>query len=297
MTVGTSRRSTAAFLAPSVGLITGFILVPIALTVWLSFQSWSTQTPFSAAVPTGLDNYRLLFSGDPVGRDFRQAGVNTLVYAGMSVGLILPLSIAFGTFVHRVSVRGVMLLRSVLFATYIVPTIAVAIVWSKLYSPSEGPFNQILGVVGIAPQPWLSAPSTALEALVVLNVWQQVGYFTVLVVAGLTQIPGDVYEAASIDGARRLALFRRVTLPLLRPTILFVTVIALINAVQVFEPVAAITQGGPAGATNTLTFHIRRVGIERAQGGVGSAMAVMLLLSLVVVVTLVFAVLRQEDEA
>jgi multiple sugar transport system permease protein len=296
MAVGTSRRSTVAFLAPSVGLIGAFILVPIALTIWLSFQSWSTQTAFATAVPTGLDNYRLLLSGDPVGRDFRQAGTNTLTYAVLSVGTILPLAIAFGTFVHRASVRGVVLLRSVLFATYIVPTIAIAIVWSKLYSPSEGPFNQILGVVGVAPRTWLSDPSTALNALVVLNVWQQVGYFTVLVVAGLTQIPGDVYEAAAIDGARGIALFRRITLPLLRPTVLFVSVIALINAVQVFEPVAAITQGGPAGATNVLTFHIRRVGIERAQGGVGSAMAVMLLLALVVTVALVFALLHRQDE-
>jgi ABC-type sugar transport system permease subunit len=174
--------------------------------------------------------------------------------------------------------------------------IAVALVWSKLYSPMDGPINQMLGWVGVPPQPWLSSPDTALYALVVLNVWQQVGYFTVLAVAGLTQIPGTLYEAARVDGANGVQSFFGVTLPLLRRTLLFSAVIAIINAVQVFEPVALITQGGPAGSTNVLTFHIRRVGIERAQGGIGSAMAVTLMLALLVVIAAVFALNRRGEE-
>jgi ABC-type sugar transport system permease subunit len=209
---------------------------------------------------------------------------------------MVPLSLAFGLLIHRVAVRGSNLLRAILFSTYMVPTIAVALIWSKLYSPSEGPVNQALGWVGIDPQPWLSSPDTALRSLVILNVWQQVGYFTVLMVAGLSQIPDVVYEAAALDGASGPRLLLRITLPLLRRTMLFVVVIALINAVQVFEPVAAITTGGPAGSTNTLTYHIRRVGIERTQGGLGSAMAVMLLLALVVSVSFVFAVARRDPE-
>lgn len=295
MSVGRTRAASAALLAPSVGLIGVFILLPIVLTIWLSFNDWSTQTAFTDAQFAGLANYAELFGDGPVGRDFRQATVNTFAYAGMSIALILPLSIAFGLFVYRVSLRSTLVLRTTLFSTYIVPSIAAAIVWAKLYSPTEGPFNQILQWVGIGAQPWLSSPDTALGSLVILNVWQQVGYFTVLVIAGLTQIPGDVYEAAAIDGARGFALFRRITLPLLRNTMLFTVVIALINAIQVFEPVVAITQGGPVGATNVLTFHIRRVGIERAQGGLGSSMAVMLLLALGLTVALIFALFNRKD--
>ena len=209
----------------------------------------------------------------------------------------MPLSLGFGLLIHRVAVRGTGVLRGILFSTYMVPMIAVALVWSKLYSPTEGPLNQALGWFGIPPQPWLSSPDTALRSLVLLNVWQQVGYFTVLVVAGLTQIPDTVYEAAAIDGASGPRLLWRITLPLMRRTMLFIVVIALINAVQVFEPVVAITQGGPVGSTNTLTYHIRRVGIERTQGGLGSAMAVMLLLALVAAVGLVFALLRRDVES
>lgn len=290
------RVATIGFLSPAVALITVFILVPIALTVWLSLHDWSTATPFSDATWNGIDNYKTLFGDGPVGRDFRQALRNTFVYAGLSILLIVPLSVLLGLLIHRTTVRGRTVLRTILFSTYTIPMIAVAIVWSKLYSPSEGPINQAIGWFGIAPQPWLSGTGTALISLVLLNVWQQLGYFTVLVIAGLTQIPASVYEAAALDGAKGVRLLFGVTIPLLRRTLLFIVVIALINAVQVFEPVATITQGGPVGSTNVLTYFIRQVGIERSQGGLASSMAVVLLLALAVVVTLVFALARREDD-
>ncbi|MEP7112364.1 MAG: sugar ABC transporter permease, partial [Ilumatobacteraceae bacterium] len=246
------RAWSAAFLAPSVGLMAVFVFLPIGLTIWLSMTKWSTQTSFTTAKFIGFDNYRDLVGDGPVGRDFRQALRNTFAYAAMSIALILPLSIILGLFIHRVAIRGTSVLRAILFSTYMVPTIAVALVWSKMYSPSEGPLNQVIGWFGFDPQTWLSSPATALRSLVLLNVWQQIGYFTVLVVAGLTQIPDSVYEAAALDGARGFRLFARITLPLLRRTLLFNVVIALINAIQVFEPVSAITQGGPVGSTNVL---------------------------------------------
>ena len=280
-------------LTPAVALIAVFIVVPMVLTFWLSLHEWSTQTGFGSARFVGLRNFADLLGPISVGRDFKRAFLNTAIYTVLSVIIILPLS---GLLVHQTRVAGGNALRTVLFSTYMVPMIAVALVWSKLYSPTEGPINQVLSWVGVGPQPWLSAPHTALASIVILNVWQQIGYFTVLIVAGLTQIPGSLYEAAKIDGANRIQEFFSITLPLLRRTLLFSSVIAVINAVQVFEPVALITQGGPANATNVLTFHIRRVGIERAQGGLGSPMAVMLMLSLIVVIVLIFAMARQKEE-
>ena len=286
----------AVMLGPAATLIGVFILVPMVLTVWLSFHDWSSQTGFGAAEFVGLRNFEDLLGPISVGRDFRRAFVNTAIYTGLSVVIIVPLSVLLGLLVHQRQVKGGQALRTVLFATYMVPMIAVALVFSKLYAPTEGPINQILGWIGIGPQPWLASPSTALYSLVALNVWQQIGYFTVLAVAGLTQIPTSLYEAAHVDGANRIQSFFGVTLPLLRRTLLFSSVVAVINAVQVFEPVALITQGGPAGSTNVLTYHIRRVGIERAQGGLGSAMAVTLMLALVVAVVAIFALNRKGDE-
>lgn len=290
------RASAGIMLAPAVALIGIFVLVPMLLTVWLSFQDWSTQTSFATATFVGLDNFRDAFGPTSIGRDFKGALLNTALYTAMSVALILPLSVAFGLMVYQRAVGGGTALRTVLFSTYMVPMIAVALVWSKLYSPTEGPLNQMLGLIGIGPQPWLSSPRSALVSIVFLNVWQQVGYFTVLAVAGLTQIPGSLYEAAKLEGANAWQQFRAITLPLLRRTLLFSAVIAIINAVQVFEPVALITQGGPVGSTNVLTYHIRRVGIERADGGLGSAMAVTLMLSLIVVICAVFAFLSRRDD-
>jgi ABC-type sugar transport system permease subunit len=288
------RKWAFAMLAPSLGLIALFVLVPMALTVALAFTKWSSQTPFSTASFVGLDNFTEIFGSSSVGRDFKGALVNTALYSALSIALILPLSVLFGMLIHQANLKGADILRTILFATYMVPMIAVALVFSKLYSPSEGPINQMLGWIGIGPQRWLSSPDTALVSVVLLNVWQQVGYFTILIIAGLTQIPQSIYDAARIDGARGVRLFGSITLPLLKRTLLFSGVIGLINAVQVFEPVALITQGGPVGATNVMTYHIRRVGIERAQGGLGSAMSVTLLLALVVTVTAVFALARKE---
>ncbi|MGN6156847.1 MAG: carbohydrate ABC transporter permease [Devosia sp.] len=289
-------QSTVAMLAPATGLIAVFIFVPMLLTIWLSFQSWSTETGFETARFIGVQNFIDIFSGSSIGRDFKSALVNTLIYTVFSVLLILPLSVLLGLLVHQKLAPGGVVLRTVLFSTYMVPMIAVALVFSKLYSPTEGPINQVLGWIGIPPQSWLSSPQTALGSIVILNVWQQVGYFTVLAVAGLTQIPEVLHEAARIDGAGSLRRFRSITLPLLGNTLLFSAVIAIINSVQVFEPVALITQGGPINATNVLTYHIRRVGIERAQGGLGSAMAVTLMLSLVIIITALFAFARPRDE-
>ncbi len=291
-----NTKSTIAMLAPATGLIAVFVLVPMLMTLWLSFQDWSTQTGFETAKFVGVQNFIDLFASNSVGRDFKAALVNTAIYTALSVALILPLSVAFGLLVHQKLAPGGIVLRTVLFSTYMVPMIAVALVFSKLYSPTEGPLNQILGWVGIPPQKWLSAPQTALVSVVILNVWQQVGYFTVLVVAGLTQIPDSLHEAARIDGANAWQRFWSITLPMLGNTLLFSSVIAIINAVQVFEPVALITQGGPVNSTNVLTYHIRRVGIERAQGGLGSAMAVTLMLALIVAIGVLFAFARRAGK-
>ncbi len=292
----TQHRSAAFMLAPATALLGVFIIVPMLLTIGLSFTQWSTQTGFETAKFVGIQNFIDIFANNSVGRDFKAALLNTGVYTLASVIVILPLSVLLGLLVHQTMAPGGVFLRTVLFSTYMVPMIAVALVFSKLYSPTEGPLNQILGWVGIGPQTWLSSPHTALGSIVILNVWQQIGYFTVLAVAGLTQIPDSVYEAAKIDGANPLQRFFTITLPLLGNTLLFSAVIAIINAVQVFEPVALITQGGPVNSTNVLTYHIRRVGIERAQGGVGSAMAVTLMLSLVIVISALFAFSRSREK-
>lgn len=288
----TQRAWAAMLLSPGLGLLLAFVVAPIALTAWISLHEWSMFTPLGDWTWVGLDNYRDLADD----RTFRIAFRNTLLYAGLSLVAIVPLALALGMLLFGGMGRASTALRAIVFVPYMIPTIAVAIIWGYLYSPLYGPLNQILNLLGLPRQAWLGSVDTAMLSLVILNVWQTVGYYTVLVIAGLTQIPTVYYEAARIDGAGPLQRVLHVTLPLLRRTLLFVVVIAIINTVQVFEPVYVLTQGGPANATNVLSFQIYKSAFEFGLAGQASAMAFVLFLVLAGAVVAVMRLLRDPTE-
>jgi multiple sugar transport system permease protein len=282
----------SAFLAPGVGLLSLFVFVPIALTAWISLHEWSMYTPLTQMNFVGLANYQQVVA-DPT---FRQAMLNTFIYATLSIALILPLSVLFGILLYRPPIRGKTVLRSILFATYMVPTVAVAIVWGYLYSPLYGPLDQLLAAIHLPTQPFLGSTSQAMVSLVLLNVWQTLGYYTVLVLAGLTQISPEYYDASAIDGAGVIAQTRYVTVPLLRRTLIFVIVIAAINTLQVFDAIYVLTQGGPVNSTNVLTFDIYQTAFQFGRAGAASAMAVMLLVALLIVIGLFLRLSREAEE-
>lgn len=284
----TQRAWAAVLLSPGLGLILVFVIAPILLTAWISLHEWSMLSPLRDMRFVGLENYQVLFGS----RTFRTALRNTVLYAGLSLLAIVPLALLLGMLLFGGMGRASAALRTVVFLPYMIPTIAVAIIWGYLYSPLYGPLNQILRLVGLPRQAWLGSVDTAMLSLIILNVWQTVGYYTVLVIAGLTQIPRVYYEAAMIDGANPLQRTRFVSLPLLRRTLLFVVVIAVINTVQVFEPVYVLTQGGPAGATNVLSFQVYRTAFEFGLAGQASAMAFVLFLVLAAAVSIVLKLLR-----
>lgn len=278
-------------LSPGIGLLGMFVLLPILLTAWISLHSWSMYTPLSDMTFVGLENYRGLLAD----RTFMRSLTNTLLYSGLSIGLILPLAFLVGQFLYRSAVRGKGALRAVVFLPYMIPTIAVAIIWGYLYAPLYGPLNQILGWFGLPPQAWLGSVNQAMFSLVIFNVWQTLGYYTILVLAGLTQIPTVYYEAAVIDGANGWQQVWRITLPLLRRTLLFVVIIAMINSVQVFDPVYVLTQGGPASATTVLSYQVYKNAFEFGLAGKASSMAFVLFLVLVVAVAAVIRLLRDPS--
>ncbi|MDA8203418.1 MAG: sugar ABC transporter permease [Chloroflexi bacterium] len=281
---------STVFLTPGVGLITLFVFIPIVLTAWISLHQWSMYSPLGSMSYVGLANYADVI-GDPV---FQQALLNTFVYAVASILLIVPLSVFFGIFLYRPAIRGRSLLRTLLFSTYMVPTVAVAIVWGYLYSPIYGPIDQLLSIVHLPSQAWLGSANEAMLSIIILNIWQTLGYYTVLVLAGLTQIPQDYYDASAIDGAGTLGQTRYVTIPLLHRTLVFVIVIAAINTLQVFDPIYVLTQGGPVNATNVLTYDIYQTAFQFGRAGAASAMAILLLIVLLVAVTTFLRVTRED---
>jgi multiple sugar transport system permease protein len=272
-------------------LVTGlFIFVPMALTFWISLHAWNMLTPLTSMKWAGLSNYTEIFN-DPT---FRSSLYVTLIYVVLVVGITVPLAVLLGMLLYFPKVRGKALTRTVLFANYVIPTLAVAMVWGQLYAPSYGPLAGVFGTLGLGHPVFLSSPSTALVSLAVFNIWQMLGYYTVLVLAGLTQVPGEVYEAARVDGANFLRQSISITLPLLKRTTLFVVLIAIINAVQVFDPVYVLTQGGPINSTNVISYNIDRTAFTYGLAGEASAMAFSLLLMLVAVAAIVIALMRRR---
>jgi ABC-type sugar transport system permease subunit len=273
-----TRVFTGIYLGPGVGLIALFVVVPILLTAWVSFHSWNMLTPFATMPYVGLQNYRQIF-GDPV---FLAALRNTIVYSVASVAIELPLALLIGLFLFNTKARGSHWVRTALFLPYVIPNVAVAIVWGYLYSPIYGPFNIVLSWFHIPAQPWLGSVHEALISLIILNLWQTVGYYTVIVIAGLTEIPQDYYEAASIDGATKWQATRHITLPLLRRAVTFIVIILTINSLQVFAPVYILTQGGPANSTNVVVYDMYRTAFNFLNMGQASAMVFVLFLVILV---------------
>jgi multiple sugar transport system permease protein len=191
--------------------------------------------------------------------------------------------------------RGKGLVRTLLFATYVIPTIAIVIVWGNIYAPGYGPLATMFESVGIPSPAWLSDPQWALVSLVIFNVWQMLGYYVILLIAGLTQIPEELFEAAKIDGAGVVRQTMWITLPMLRPSLAFVLLMTLVNSIQAFDPIYLLTQGGPANATNLVSFEIQRSAFQYGMAGDASALAVSLFMMLLVIGAVFGLVVRKRS--
>ncbi len=274
--------ATAGFLTPGLGLLALFVVVPILLTAWISLHSGSMAMSYSQLQWVGLHNYTIIFQQST----FRTALINVFLYSAANIVIILPLAVLLGMFLQQTSIRAKNVLRTVLFLPYMIPTVAVAIVWGYLYEPQYGPINQILGWVHIPAQDWLGSINEAMISLVILNVWQTLGYYVVIVVAGLTEIPQEYYEAASIDGASWFQQQLYITLPLLNRSLAFVFVILTINTLQIFDPVYVLTQGSPVNSTDVVAYQMYVTAFNYGQAGLASAMA-MVLLAVILLLSLV----------
>ena len=284
-----NRATSAVFLGPALLIIGVFTLIPLVMTVIISLNRWSMFTPMSKMTFVGLANYARVLT-DP---SRLQAATNTLAYVGLTLVITLPLAVLIALLLYFPRLHGKAVLRTLLFATYVLPTIAVVITFSNVYAPKYGPLATIITTLGLPSPGFLADPRQALLFLVVFNVWQMLGYYVILLVAGLTQIPSDLFDAASIDGAGPIRRQLHVTLPLLRRTMAFVALMTVINSVQVFDPIYLLTTGGPAGSTTVLSFEIQRQAFQYGLAGDASALAV-LMLGLVALIGGVLAIVMRR---
>lgn len=257
------------FVAPAALYVLIFQLAPVAYGFVLSFTEYS---PLQRGAPTfiGLENYLGLL-GDA---EFKNALWVTVRYTLQVLPVTVAIALVLAMLANR-PFRGVGLFRTALYVPHIVSLTAVSMIWLWMYS-QNGLFNELLGMIDLGPQRWLNEPDSALNGVSVMRVWKALGSNMVLLLAGLQTIPKDLYEQASIDGARRWQQFRHVTLPGLRPMLVYVVAMDIIYLSQSFAEIFVLTSGGPLSSTTTVNYLIYTEAFDYSRMGSASAMAFVL---------------------
>lgn len=254
------------FIAPILIGIVVFQLYPIAIATGASFTNWNGLT---SPQFVGFANYVKLLTNDPI---FVRATVTTLLFMLGAIPGTMILALVLAALLSGKR-RGMTVFRLAFFVPYIANSVAVSIVWFALFSDHNGVINDSLARLGINGPDWLVTTPWALIAVIIVSVWQGAGYPMMVLIAGIQAIPADMYEAASLDGASKWRQFWRITLPLLTPSLFFVSISQFIASFQVFGIVFVMTKGGPANATNVYMLQLFNTAFGAGQVGYASAMA------------------------
>ncbi|MBT2689262.1 sugar ABC transporter permease [Bacillus sp. ISL-47] len=251
------------FITPNILLFLTFMIIPIFFTFYISFHEWGIlgKPQFIA-----LENYTKLFS-DQV---FWTSLGNTVYYTAGTV----PFSAAFGLLGAILLNRKIPLrsfFRAIFFAPVVVSMVAAGLIWSWMFNPNYGLFNEILSKFGIEGVSWLTSTTWAMPAVIITTLWLRIGYCLVIYLSGLQAIPDELYEAASIDGANGWQKFWSVTIPMIKPTTTFIIVMEVIHGFMVFDLIYTMTNGGPGFSTTVLVQYIYQKAFEEGQMGYASA--------------------------
>jgi multiple sugar transport system permease protein len=276
---------------PLLGLLI-FFVGPILFSLWVSFHDWNMISPVSQMKWRGLENYGYLLTKDEV---FRRALANTMIFAvgGVSFNVVIGLGAAL---LLNQPIRSKAFWRVIYFLPVMTAPLALGVLFGFLFNRNYGLVNNLLVGLGLPRQPFLSDPDQALMVVIFIAIYQYVGYYIVIYLAGLQGIPQDFYDAASVDGANRFQRLRYITLPLLKPVTLFVVVTNTIGALQVFDLVFATTGGGPANRTMTVVLYMYNTAFKFSRMGRASAMAFLLFLIILGITLIQLRLLRDRTK-
>lgn len=274
------------FILPSMIGFIAFYAVPAVRGVIISFTNWDL---LSTPKYVGVANYQKLL-GDP---QFWRALQVTLYYVLLNIPLQTVLAVGLAVLMDRLTQSIVV--RGVLVLPWLIPNVVVALLWLWMLDPQLGVVNQILGLFGISRQPFLGSVGGAMPSVAWINIWRHAGYTALLIFAGLQTIPKDVYEAAAIDGATERRMFWSITVPLLRPVLVFVLVTTVIGSFQIFDTIAITTKGGPVNATRVIFWYIYEFAFNRFQMGYATAAAMVLFLILIAITIIQMRYLRADE--
>ena len=277
------------FILPSLIGFAIFFAYPALRAVYISFLDWNL---LSDAKYVGLDNYRTLVADERFWSSLRV----TVLYVVWNIPLQTVLAVFMAVMLERFSTPVSSIMRGIMILPWLMPNVVVALLWMWILDPSIGLMNEFLKLVGIGKQPFIGSPAQAIQSIAAINIWRHAGYTSILIFAGLKTIPKSLYEAASIDGAGDLTQFRKITLPLLRPVLVFVLVTSVIGSFQVFDTVAVTTSGGPAGSTQVIIYYIfQQVFERRIKMGIATAASVVLFAILITVTIVQMRLLRSGE--
>jgi multiple sugar transport system permease protein len=260
----------AVLLLPSLIGMGAFYLLPVAASLVLSFAEWDLLTPIKWI---GLDNYAAILNDGTMWQALR----NTILFILGYLPSVVVLGLALALLLNR-RLKGRTIFRAIYFVPVVTSWVAVSLIWKWLLNPQYGLINYGLSLIGIKGPGWLFDPSWALPGVILTSIWKDMGFVTVIYLAGLQEIPEHLFEAAALDGATPWQRFRTITWPMLAPTTFFVTTISLISSFQVFDQVWIMTQGGPAGATSTMVELIYKNAFSYSKMGYASAISWVLFL-------------------
>jgi ABC-type sugar transport system permease subunit len=270
------------FIAIPIVWLLVFSVGPILFSGWVSLHRWDMITPVAEMPFTGLENYEYILTRDNV---FPKALGNTFLYAIGGVTANVVLGLAFALLLNT-KIRGRTLWRVLYFLPVITAPVALGVIFAFIFNRNYGVVNSLLVMLNLPRQGFLNDPNQAMLVLIAISIYQYVGYYIVIYLAGLQDIPQDYYDAARVDGASSWQEFRFITLPLLRPVVLFVVVTNSIGALQVFDLVFATTGGAPANSTMTVVLYMYDTAFKFSRMGRASAMA-FVLFAIILVITVV----------
>lgn len=279
--------TAGVMLAPSLLFLAAFTYWPIVRSFIYGF--FDVQLGSAEIFFVGTENYQRLWHDALFWQSLRNTVVYMVVTVPTSIGLALVLAVALDR-----KLRGTALYRATFFYPVMVPSVAAGMVWVFLYAPGYGPVNGLMEMLGLPKLEWLYDRQWALPAIIFMSIWKYAGYFMLILLAALQLVPRDLYEAARLDGVSGFRQLLHITVPLISPTLYFVVVIGVLHSYQIFDYVFVMTQGGPADATNVLTFYIYQNAFQFQDIGTASAIANILLVVVGGLIAIVAATLGRR---
>lgn len=284
------RVAAYIFVIPAVFLLIAFMIVPIVYTFYYSVFQYQVMRPGDITF-VGLQNYVKLIADS----DFWQSLKNTFYFSIIVVPVQCALALALAMLVSK-KFRGVSIFRTMYFSPQLTSMVVISVLWTVLYNsnPNTGLINSMLVNLGMDPINFLTNEKTAMNAIIFMSAWQGAGYQMMIFLAGLQGIPGDQYEAASVDGANGIQQFLHITLPNLKGTIKYVIQITLIQAMKLFTQPYVMTQGGPKNSTKTMVYYIYTQGFQKGNFGYACSVAAVFFV-IVVAISLLMQKITSQD--